>query len=100
VRQPQDPNSPLTVLAASLEADLKNQATDLTLSLHRGQLTLSYHQIVVLRWRMVGQDLVCSLTGWRRKTYAASGPMQARNITIRLVFEFVREFRRAPRGEP
>jgi hypothetical protein len=63
-------------------------------SLQRNFLTVAYHQIVVLHWRIVGGDLVCFPTGWRRKTYTALGPTKAREITIRLVFEFVRQFQR------
>jgi len=87
-----DPISPLTVLAESLEADLQNQTTSLMLSLHRGLLTLAYHQVVFLHWRMVGRDLICEPKGWRRKTYTAPGPLKARDITIHLVFEFVQQF--------
>jgi hypothetical protein len=87
-----EPNSPLGVLAANLKADLENQATGLTVSLHRERLTIAYHQVVVLHWKAAGGDLVCTPIGWRRKTYTALGPVQARTITIRLVFEFVRQF--------
>lgn len=85
-----DPTSPLTVLAESLGADLQNQATSLSLCLHQALLTIAYHQVVY--WRMVRRDLICVPKGWYRKTYPAPGPVKARDITIRLVFEFVRQF--------
>jgi hypothetical protein len=88
-----DPNSPLTLLAESLQAELEDHPASLTIRLHRQRLTIAYHQVVVLHWKVVGCDLVCTPIGWRRKTYTALGPAQARNITIRLVFEFVRQFR-------
>ena len=88
-----DPNAPLLLLAANLKEELRDQGGDLSVNLRRSFLTITYHQIVVLSWRVVGRNLVCTPTGWRRKTYTAPGPMQAREITIRLVFEFVRRFR-------
>jgi hypothetical protein len=87
-----DPSAPLLLLAANLEEELRNQGTHLSVRLWRTTLTITYHSIVVLNWRLVGRDLVCTPTGWRRKTYTAPGPIQAREITIRLVFEFVRSF--------
>src|SRR5262249_5551139 len=84
----------------SLEADLQNQATSLMLCLHRNLLTIAYHQVVVLHWRMVGRDLIGAPKGWRRKTYTAPGPVTARDITIRLVFEFVRQFGEANASGP
>jgi hypothetical protein len=48
-----------------------------------------------MRWTAVGDELVCSPIGWHRRTYAAAGPEEARTIAIRLVFEFVRQFRPA-----
>jgi hypothetical protein len=81
-------NSPLTLLAEILEAELEDHAASLTIRLHRNRLTIAYHQVVVLQWKLVGRDLVCTPTGWHRKIYTALGPAQARSITIRLVFEF------------
>ena len=91
---PFDPRGPLLMLAANLKEELRDQDANLTITLHRTRLTIAYHEIVVLNWKVVGRDLVCTPVGWRRKTYTASGPVQAREITIRLVFEFVRQFRR------
>jgi hypothetical protein len=87
-----DPSSPLTVLTERLEAELDDHATSLALTLHHGRLTVAYHQVVILHWRIVCGELVCVATGWRRKTYVAQGPVQAREIAISLVFEFVRQF--------
>jgi hypothetical protein len=95
-----DPSSPLAVLAESLEADLGDEATGVTLSLHRRRLTLAYHQMVVLHWRTVGRELVCAPTGWSRKIYTAPGPVQARDVTIRLVFQFVRQLQKPSTHPP
>jgi hypothetical protein len=93
VAEPLDPLAPLLLLAANLEMELRDQGMHLSVSVHRNSLAVAYHQIVILNWRVVGRDLVCTPSGWRRKTYTALGPTQAREITIRLVFEFVRQFR-------
>lgn len=45
------------------------------------RLTIAYHQIVVLHWKVVGPDLICSSVDWRRKTYTAPGPVHARELT-------------------
>ena len=87
-----DPFAPLLLLAASLEEELRGQRTNLTVSLQRNFLTVAYDQIVVLHWRRVGSDLVCFPRC--RKTYTALGSTKAREITLRLVFEFVRQFQR------
>jgi len=87
-----DPRGPLLMLAANLKEELNAQETNLTITLHRTRLTISYHEIVVLHWKSVGRDLVCTPVGWRRKTYTAPGPSKAREITIRLLFEFVKQF--------
>jgi hypothetical protein len=95
-----DPSSPLAALAESLKADLENKPTGVTLSLHRRRLTLAYHRTVVLHWRTVGRELVCAPTGWCRKIHTAPDPVQARDITIRLVFEFVRQFPKLSTNQP
>ena len=87
-----DPQAQLDVLAAALADDLRGQVTNVAIARAGRRLTLSYHQIVVLCWKVSGRDLVCIPLGWRRKTYTATGPVHARAITIRLVFEFVRQF--------
>jgi hypothetical protein len=87
-----DPFAPLRLLAANLEEEIRDQGTHLSVSVHQNSLAVAYHQIVILNWRVAGRDLVCTPSGWRRKTYTALGPTQAREITIRLVFEFVRLF--------
>jgi hypothetical protein len=92
VAQVLDPFAPLLLLAANLEEELQAQGTNLTVSLQRNVLAVAYHQIVILHWRIVGDTLVCSPTRWRREAYTAAGPTSAREITIRLVFEFVRQF--------
>jgi hypothetical protein len=89
-----DARAQLLMLDANLKEELRDQDANLTVTLHRARLTVAYHEIVVLHWKGVGSDLVCTPVGWRRKTYMAHGPVQAREITIRLVFEFVRQFRR------
>jgi hypothetical protein len=86
-----DPRAQLLLLEASLKKDLGNQQTALTVRLQRAGLTVAYHQMEVLRWTFVRRNLVCIPIGWCHKTYITSGPVQAREITIRLVFEFVRQ---------
>lgn len=88
-----DPRAQLLVLEASLKKELANQETALTLRLQRASLTVAYHQMAVLRWTLVRRNLVCIPIGSCRKTYVASGPLQAREITTRLVFEFVKQLR-------
>jgi hypothetical protein len=87
-----DPRGPLLMLEAILSEDLPAEHANLTIILHRTRLMIAYHHVVVLHWKVDGSDLVCTPVGWRRKTYAARGPAQAREITIRLLFEFVRHF--------
>lgn len=87
-----DVQGPLLMLEANLKEELRDQEANLTITLHRARLTIAYHEIVVLNWKVVGRDLVCTPVGWRRKAYTASGPVQAREITIRLIFEFVKVF--------
>jgi hypothetical protein len=86
-----DPRAQLLLLEASLKEELGDQQTALVVRLQRAGLTVAYHQTAVLRWTFVGQNLVCIPIGWCHKTYIASGPLQAREITIRLVFEFVQQ---------
>jgi hypothetical protein len=87
-----DARGPLLMLAANLKEELKAQETNLAVSLYRTHLIIAYHQVVVVHWKMVGRDLVGTPVGWRRKRYTARGPVQAREISIRLVFEFVKQF--------
>ena len=82
------------MLEGNLKEELRDQDAYVTVTLHRARLAIAYHEIVVLHWKGVGSDLVCTPVGWRRKTYMARGPAQAREITIRLVFEFVRQIQR------
>jgi hypothetical protein len=86
-----DPRAQLLVLEASLRKELANQETALTLRLQRTGLTVAYHQMAVLRWRVVRRNLVCIPVSSCHKTYVASGPLHACEITIRLVFEFVKQ---------
>ena len=80
----------LHALAASLCQDLRGQQTGLTISLQRPHLAIAYHNMIVVRWACVGDQIVASPDGWGESTHTAAGLEQARKITIRLVFEFVR----------
>jgi len=86
-----DPRAQLLLLEASLKKELGNQQTALTVRLQGAGLTVAYHQMAVLRWTFIRRNLVCIPIGGCHKTYLASGPLQAREITIRLVFEFVKQ---------
>ena len=91
VTERRDPFIELGLLASSLEEELKNQETELVVDLVDNDLVIAYHHIVVLHWRVVDLELVCSPTCWRRITFTVASAERAREITIRLVFEFVRE---------
>jgi hypothetical protein len=80
----------LHALAASLCQDLRGQRTELTINLRWPHLAIAYHHIVVVRWASVGDKIVAAPDGWSESSYTAAGVEQARRITIRLVFEFVR----------
>jgi hypothetical protein len=90
-----DPRAQLLLLEASLKKELANQETALTVRLQRAGLTVAYRQMAVLRWTLIRRNLVCIPIGWCHKSYIASGPLQAREITICLVFEFVKQFQSA-----
>jgi hypothetical protein len=90
-----DPRAQILVLEASLKNELAGQETALTLCLQRSGLTIAYHQMTVLRWTSVRRNLVCIPIGGCHEAYVAHGPLQAREITIRLVFEFVKQYRGA-----
>ena len=94
-----DPRAQLLLLEASLKKELGNQQTALTVRLQRAGLTVAYHQMAVLRWTFIRRNLVCIPIGGCHKTYLASGPLQAREITIRLVFEFVKQFQSPHSGK-
>ena len=68
-----DARGPLLMLEANLKEELRDQDANLTVTLHRTRLTIAYHEIVVLHWKGVGSDLVCTPVGWRRHAYSAVG---------------------------
>jgi hypothetical protein len=83
--RPRVPCGLLDALAARLREEVRGQQTGLTIGLQGMSLAIVYHHVVVMRWMVVGGELVCSPIGWHRRTYAAAGPEEARTIAIRLV---------------
>jgi hypothetical protein len=90
--EPREPCDLLDALAARLRDELRGQQTGLTICLQTMCLAIVYHHVVIMRWTVVGDELVCTPIGWQRRTLTAAGPEEARTIAIRLVFEFVRQF--------
>src|SRR5262245_7174172 len=87
-----DPSAELRLLAAKLQEELRNQETRLAVDYFDNNIVISYHRTIVLYWRVADGELACFPTGWRQRTYRTTGAVRAREITIHLLFEFVREF--------
>jgi hypothetical protein len=94
--EPADPPGPLLMLATRLAEDLPPEGAELTVRPQRTLLTLAYHHIVILTWKVVDSDLMCTPIGWHHTTYTAGDPGEAHRLTVRLVFEFLRQFHDAP----
>jgi hypothetical protein len=90
--EPCEPCDLLDALAARLRGELRGQQTGLMICLQTMCLAIVYHHVVIMRWTVVGDELVCTPIGWRRRTFTAASLEEARTIAIRLVFEFVRQF--------
>jgi hypothetical protein len=86
-----DRSAELRLLAAKLQEELQGQETKLSVDYFDGTIVIAYRGIVAVYWRVADGELACFPTSWHRRTYRAAGVARAREITIRLMFEFVRD---------
>src|SRR5262245_65922920 len=93
VAELRDPSAELRLLAAKLQDELRGRKTRLAVDYFDNTIVIFYHRIVALYWRVADGELACFPTDWRQRTYRAASAVRAREITIRLMIEFVREFR-------
>jgi hypothetical protein len=91
VPKPCDPSNELRLLAARLQEELGDQETRLAIDHLDSNIVIAYHSIVIMYWKVVAGQLVCVPTAWHRQTYTAPCAVRAREITIRLAFDFVRQ---------
>jgi hypothetical protein len=87
-----EPGALLRALAANLREELPERETGLTTDFQGTRLAIVYHHVVIMRWTTAADELICTPVGWHGRVTAA-GREEARTIAIRLVFEFVRQFR-------
>jgi hypothetical protein len=90
--EPHDRRAELRLLAAQLHEELTDGEIRLSLIQIDNTIVIAYHHIVALYWEGTDGKLTCIPRGWRSGRYAAANAVRAREITIRLLFEFVREF--------
>lgn len=83
----------LRALAAKLQAELNDQERRLSVDYFDDTIVTAYHGIVAIYWRVADGELACSPTSWHRRAYTTGGVDRAHEITTRLMFEFVRDFR-------
>ena len=91
VAELRDRSAELRLLAAKLQEELKGQETRLSVDYFDDTIVIAYRGIVAVYWRVADGELACFPTGWHRRTYTAAGVARAREIMIRLMFEFVRD---------
>jgi hypothetical protein len=94
-----DASAQLRLLAARLQGELRDEETALTIDHVDNTIVVAYRGVVVLYWRVVDGELACFPTGWRLRTYTTPHALRARELTIRLLFEFVRGSLQAPAGK-
>jgi hypothetical protein len=91
VAEMRDQSAELRQLAAKLQEELKGQETRLSVDYFDDTIVIAYRGIVAVYWRLANEELACFPTAWHRRTYTAASVARAREITIRLIFEFVRD---------
>lgn len=83
---------PLYSLAARMQAEL-TKYSPVSLELGEEAVLVAYRRLPFLCWSASEAGLVCSPLGWHRRPIVAETPAQAHQLTMRLVFEFVSEYR-------
>jgi hypothetical protein len=78
-------------LPPKLQEELKGQETRLAVGHFDDTIVIAHRGIVAVYWRVADGKLACFPTGWHHRTYTAAGVARAREITIRPMFEFVRD---------